>query len=197
MDTLGIRKGVAKGKRLRMGQIGSAILATVGLAGLVTIAVVAPNAFGIFAPFLKNKKKVRKQEFQRNIDTLVRQGIIERIVRPNGTVTLTLTKRGKWEFFLRHNSIDLGSKKKWDHKWRVIIFDIPNDKTSIRNEMRRAMKLFGFTMIQKSVWVYPYPCDDFVLLLKKYLGISSDVLYMVVEMIENDKELRKEFKLEV
>ena len=184
-----------KTKRLRIGQIGTVVLATVGFAGLLTIAVLAPNAFTIFAPFLKNKKQPRRQEFQRNIDALVRQGIMKRTTQRDGTATLTLTKRGKWEFFLRHNSIDLGSKKKWDYKWRIIVFDVPNDKTSIRNEMRRAMKLYGFVMIQKSVWAYPYPYDDFVILLKKYLGVTNDVLYMVVEMIENDKELRSEFKL--
>ncbi len=79
--------------------------------------------------------------------------------------------------------------------WRVIIFDVPQTKSKLRHELRRAVKLYGFKMIQQSVWVYPYACDDFVGILKKHLGLSHDVLYMKVAFIENDKQLRKEFEL--
>ncbi len=160
------------------------------------MVVVAPNAFAVFAPYLKKKKRSpRQQEFQRNLDALIRQGIIKKIVNSKGKISLELTKRGKWEFFLRHHSLEKNEGKKWDGKWRVVIFDVPNDKTAIRDEMRRAMKLFGFVMIQKSVWAYPYSCDSFVVLLRKYLGIRDDVVYMIVETIENDLELKRKFKL--
>jgi phenylacetic acid degradation operon negative regulatory protein len=90
----------------------------------------------------------------------------------------------------------LGSNKMvWDGIWRVVVFDVPNEKTKVRNELRRAMKLYGFKLLQRSVWVYPYKCNDFTALLKSHLGTSNDVLYMEVKYIENDRLLRKEFAL--
>ena len=49
--------------------------------------------------------------------------------------------------------------------------------------------------LQDSVWVYPYDCEDILTLLKTDLGVGKDVLYLIVEEMENDKYLREEFDL--
>jgi phenylacetic acid degradation operon negative regulatory protein len=119
---------------------------------------------------------------------------VKKTISPQGDIKLQLTRKGKWEAFLRFGSQD-ALKKEWDGTWRVVIFDVPKTKDKIRSELRRAMKLYGFVMLQQSVWVYPYACDDFVVLLKEHLDVSHDVLYMKVAYIENDQHLQKEFKL--
>jgi hypothetical protein len=182
-------------QKFRIGPVGEAVLLAVGAAGFLAVAIVAPNALQLFSPLLKKKKRSPKQEVGRNIESLLQKKLMKRVVDAQGNVSLTLTRRGQWEYTLRHTRLE-PKQKKWDKRWRVVVFDVPNTKGNVRSELRRGMKLFGFRMIQRSVWVYPYPCDDFIVILRSHLGVGSDVLYMTVDTIENDFELRREFKLQ-
>ena len=49
---------------------------------------------------------------------------------------------------------------KWDRKWRVVIFDIPQEMHNARNLFRSKLKTLGFATLQKSIYVFPYPCED-------------------------------------
>jgi DNA-binding transcriptional regulator PaaX len=185
---------VKKERRIKIGHIGNTILGLVAVAGAVGVLTLFPGvALGI-APFIKKKKYKQKQAIQKSLDSLIQNGLLKRSFDKDGCEKIELTKRGRWEALLRAPSVDTRSKK-WDSLWRVVVFDIPQDKQKERTELRRAMRLFGFRLLQKSVWVYPFPCDDFILILKERLGVSHDVLYMKVSYIENDKHLRKEFHI--
>lgn len=181
-------------KNPRIGPVGEIIIASVAVAGIVSLFALFPGMTSIVAPFIKKKKHPSKQVIQKGVDSLIRSGLLIRSINKNGSVQLQLTQKGKWEALLRCNSHDT-YQKKWDEIWRVVIFDIPQTKNKLRIELRRAMSLYGFKMLQQSVWVYPHPCDDFVEILKRHLDVSKDVLYMKVKYIENDKFLRKEFNL--
>lgn len=85
--------------------------------------------------------------------------------------------------------------KKWDRKWRVIIFDIPEKKRAIRTGIRKILIEAGFQRLQDSVWVYPYDCEDAIALMKINLKIENYLLYMIVDRIENDRYLRMDFDL--
>jgi hypothetical protein len=49
--------------------------------------------------------------------------------------------------------------------------------------------------MQDSVWIFPYDCEELVALLKADFKVGKDLLYMVVEKIENDHALRLHFNL--
>jgi DNA-binding transcriptional regulator PaaX len=86
--------------------------------------------------------------------------------------------------------------RSWDGKWRVIVFDISEKKRKLRDEIRGVFVRVGFKRLQDSVWVYPYDCEDFVALLKLHFFIGKDMLYMIVEKLENDRHLKEDFGLE-
>ena len=94
---------------------------------------------------------------------------------------------------------DAGARKpkRWDKRWRVVIFDIPERRRTIRVRLRRFMDEFGFVRLQDSVWVYPYDCEDLIALAKAKFRVGLDVLYMIVEQLENDKHLRGHFALPI
>jgi len=54
---------------------------------------------------------------------------------------------------------------------------------------------FGFLRVQYSVWVSPYDCEELIALVKAELRLGKDVLYVVVEQIENDGWIKKHFQL--
>ena len=85
--------------------------------------------------------------------------------------------------------------RKWDKKWRVIIFDIPEKKKGIREQTRKILIATGFRRLQDSVWVYPYDCEDVMGLMKIDLRIGKYLLYLIVDQIENDRFLRMDFGL--
>ena len=86
-------------------------------------------------------------------------------------------------------------EKKWDRKWRVIIFDIPEYRKTARNYITLLFRQAGLFRLQNSVWVYPYDCEEIITLLKTDLNIGKNLLYLIVEELENDKHLRKNFNL--
>ena len=96
---------------------------------------------------------------------------------------------------LELHDFKLKKQKRWDRKWRMLIFDIPEYRRVLRNKVRATLTAIGFVHLQHSVWVYPFPCEDFIALLKADFKIGKDLLYLIVDSIENDRELRKRFNL--
>ena len=82
-----------------------------------------------------------------------------------------------------------------DRKWRVVIFDIKEYRRKTRDKLRITLTSLGFIKLQNSVWVFPYECEDVMVMLKASYKIGNDVLYMTVDKIENDKWLKKKFLL--
>ncbi len=95
----------------------------------------------------------------------------------------------------RLSRIKIPVQKSWDKKWRLIMFDIPEEKKLARRAINGALKNIGCVTYQKSVFITPYPCIkeiDFVgncFLARPYIKIVT------AEIIEDTAKFRKHFKL--
>jgi DNA-binding transcriptional regulator PaaX len=110
---------------------------------------------------------------------------------------LRLTTKG--EQVLRRlelHNFKLRKPKRWDRKWRVLIFDIPERRKGLRQKVRNTLKTIGFLRLQNSVWAYPYDCEDLITLLKADFKIGKDLLYLIVDSLEYDRQLKERFGLE-
>ena len=85
--------------------------------------------------------------------------------------------------------------KRWDGKWRILIFDIPERRKILREKIRNTLHSVGFVRLQDSVWAYPYDCEDFVALLKADFRVGNDLLYMIVEELEGGRRLQEQFDI--
>jgi len=172
------------------------ILKTLLLGGLLSVAVLAPNALQAIT-FFTDKKARHNAVFaiRRRIRALQDSGHI-RFVTRDGKRFVTLTQRGKKEVE-KYLLGDLAIKKpkKWDKKWRIVSFDVKNTRTPLRNLLRHHLRRLGFVQYQKSIWVHPYECEDVVIMLKSYFKFGKEVMYIVAEHIENDVALKREFDL--
>lgn len=178
-------------KRTRRNQLREIILGTVQVAGLISVAVVAPNVIGAMAKVGLLPSPRQKDVVVRSCTRLIRQGYL---MRQDGR--LCLTRRG--EALLRQWELRAQARKKprkWDGKWRVLIFDIPERRKTLRSQIRRTLVEIGFVRLQDSVWVYPYDCEDFLMLLKADFRVGRELLYMIVDSLENDNHLRRSFGL--
>ena len=93
------------------------------------------------------------------------------------------------------DTMKLDRPKKWDKKWRVVIFDVPNKYGRTRDIFRKRLDQLGLRKIQKSVYVSPYPCFKEVEFLRELYGIPVTVQYLLVEQIEDDAFLKRQFNL--
>lgn len=57
--------------------------------------------------------------------------------------------------------------RKWDGKWRMVLFDIPEPKRMLRRELRGILKKHHFGCLQQSVWLSPHPIGSIHKLIRK------------------------------
>ncbi len=180
----------SKKKRSRQ-NINSIVLGTVASAGLLGLGLVAPNAIGAMAKLGLIPMRRQKEIINRARDRLVRQGLLKR-----EGMFLALTKKGEKVLkMLEAREFQTNRPKRWDSRWRVLIFDIPEYRKSLRDKIRNTLRMIGFVHLQHSVWVYPYDCEDLVALLKADFKVGKDMLYMIVEELEGDYKLKSHFDI--
>lgn len=175
-------------------KIQRAVLGVIAAAGILSVAMVAPNALQVLKLFGIDKKLKRNR--QRSI-SLSRERLLEAgYIKYQKDGYLSLTKKGedKLQDLEKRNYV-LKKPKIWDKKWRVLIFDIKEERRALRDKVRSTLVSVGFVRLQDSVWVFPYDCEDLITLMKVDFEIGNDLLYLIVERIENDFALRKTFGL--
>jgi len=183
-------------KKRQYTHIQQALLATVALSGVILIAATVPNLPVALAKIPSIKRAQKRYQYKTALGRLAAQGYVT-FEKRDGKSYARITEEGHKVFTFEREKMKLKSKKgkRWNKRWRVVIFDIPERRRRTRDHLRDVMQDAGFVRLQDSVWVFPYDCEDFVTLLKSELKIGAAVLYMVVEQIENDKHLKAHFSL--
>lgn len=73
---------------------------------------------------------------------------------------LYLTKKGRIKInCYKLEKIKLSLKTKWDGRWRLIIFDIPESIREVRDALRNKLREWNSYKIQNSVFVSPFSCE--------------------------------------
>ena len=93
------------------------------------------------------------------------------------------------------NKMKIKIPNKWDGLWRMVIFDIPEDRRKVRNAINFKLKDLGFVSLQKSVFVYPYECRNGIDFVGEFFYARKYIRYIEVRDIDNDKKLKKKFCL--
>jgi DNA-binding transcriptional regulator PaaX len=171
-----------------------ALLITVAVTGVIALSAISPNMFRLFKITGANARL--RYTTKRVLGRLKQKGEIE-FIEQNGKKFVQLTKRGEQALAVSTEKMRLIGTvpTRWDKRYRLVMFDISEKRKKTRDFLRREMIDVGFLRVQDSAWVYPYDCEEFVALLKADLHIGKEVVYAVVESIENDMWIRKHFKL--
>ena len=185
------RLGRGKGIETKRKNLKKAILSTIGLVGMLAIGLVAPNVIGAMAKLGIISNKREREYIGGSCRRLIKQGLLEERrgylrLTPDGSRLLRQ---------LEYADFKLIKPKRWDGKWRVLIFDIPEKNRLLRNKVRTTLISIGFIRLQDSVWVYPYDCEDLMSLLKADFRVGKDMLYMIIESMEDGELLQQQFGL--
>ena len=149
----------------------------------------------IFREFSKEWAKIDQQQLKRNIQALYRSKLIKVKENREGTVTFILTEQGQQKALTYRIGEMQIPKQKWDGKWRIVAFDIPEKSRTSRDALRNKLQDLGFYELQKSVLVYPYECKNEIEFLVEFWDIRKHVRYGILEIIDNELHLRNHFKL--
>lgn len=164
------------------------VLKVIGISGLVAASILSPNLAKAFLEISKEFKDVNKKDLGRIVKRLEKQRMID-FVEEKGLIRIKITEKGRvrlLEYEYENMSI---KRQKADGKWRLIIFDIPEQRKRDRDALRRKLLELGFIRLQDSVFASPFPCKDEIDFLANYLNISDFVTLAVVEKIERGEFL--------
>src|SRR3989338_8721813 len=182
-------------KMRRRRNIQNAVLAAVGLAGILAVIMIAPNIFQALPRLLGDKYKLGYRA-KTAAGQLAKKGLLRFVLR-NGVRCAELTEKGQTALALDKMKIanKLNRARRWDKRYRLVMFDIPQYRRATRDRLRNIMRECGFLRLQDSVWIYPYDCEELIALVKADIRIGKDVLYAVVESVENDAWIKRHFGL--
>ena len=138
-------------------------------------------------------RRQNKLKFSQEMYRLKKAGVVKEYFDGKERF-LELTLKGK-EKLKRQitNKLEVQKPKKWDKKWRVVIFDIPNSKKLARDIFREKLESIGFLKLQESVYVFPFECKPEINLLKNMYNLSQHVQYLLVDRIESERNLIEKF----
>lgn len=134
-----------------------------------------------------------KDRYYQSLRRLEKQGYIKRYLKgKKNLIRLTPLGNKKAHQYLFKN-LKIKIPKTWDQKWRLVIFDVPEEKKTLRDIIRQRLKNWDFYQLQKSVFVYPFDCQKEISALKYLYNLDSYLQFIVAESIETEIDLVNHF----
>lgn len=178
----------------KKGDLAKEILIAAGLGLAITAAVLLPGSAQMFLP-LSRKFKTKKYNFIKSLRILKRDRLVD--FREKGDICrIIITEKGKKKL-LEYNldNLDIKKPNRWDGIWRIVTFDIPENKRQARDALRNKLKELRFCQLHKSVFVHPYPCLDEIQFIEEVFQIGPYVNFIEARKIEGDDWLKSFFDL--
>ena len=143
----------------------------------------------LYDRFSKHKIWKNRKHITKAIYDLKRTGYI----KYKNIQNFIFTKKGERIIdFLRLERIALPEKIK-DKNWRVIIFDIPEEKRGARDLFRGKLNELECYQLQKSVYVTPYDCEKEIAEIASILGITGYVVVLITKSLGYKEGIVRQF----
>lgn len=165
------------------------------LGGLIGSVVIAPGmARALDAPLRKLWHGLDERDRERRLQQVIYK------MKENGYLAgqyehgLQITEKAK----RRIAKIDLDSlmakpQPHWDKLWRVIIYDIPEERKVARNALASRLRQYGCFQLQKSTWITPFPCRNDIVAITTQYNIANYVTYFEATHLDNAGPLLRRF----
>lgn len=179
-----------------IGPVGKKVLLLL-FGGLTLSLTRRPDAyFRVVKDIAKEWKKINKRSLSESIRKLYQSKIIDYRENKDGTVKLVLTEAGRKRALVYNlDKIEIKKPLRWDGLWRVVTFDIPEDKKKGRMALALKLKEIGFYPMQKSVFIHPYECKDEVDFIVEIFELAHYVRFLRVKDIDIGPDLKDRFHL--
>ncbi len=130
----------------------------------------------------------RKHQFNHLVWRTLKAGYIEKIEK-DGEIYLRITSQGTKKIQRDFPLLQLQNKP-WDHKWRIVMFDIKEIQKRKRDYLREKLRELGFGMLQESVFITPHDIIRDFLEFAESIGLRDSVDILEAAYISgNSREL--------
>jgi phenylacetic acid degradation operon negative regulatory protein len=92
--------------------------------------------------------------FSRQLQRLETQQLLERAPAGPGDRLRRLTQAGRLQALGGRDPVAQW-KRRWDGRWRLVLFDVPENRRVARDKLRDYLHHRGFGYLQNSVWISP------------------------------------------
>lgn len=175
-------------------EITKKILLILGMVGFIFILAAFPGLGYLFKGNLR-KKRFNKEALAQALRKLKKEGLVL-TKKEEGKTTFRLSKKGKKKFLnYKLEDLKINKPERWDGFWRIVAFDIPEEKKTARNALRRKLKELDFFKLQKSIFVYPYDCESEINLIREVFEIRPFVNLIIAKSIENEEKIKNYFQI--
>ncbi len=165
--------------------------------GLVLGLTRRPDSyFKIIKKISKEWRKINERALRSAIRKLYQSKLIDYKESNDGTVLMTLTSSGKKKIVqFDLDSMKIKKPRHWDHLWRLIIFDVPEEKRQGRRALVAKLKELGFCSVQKSVFIYPFECKNEIDFITEIFNLRPYVRLFIVKETDIELDLKNKFNL--
>ena len=159
----------------RKGELAVKILFVVSAGVAIPAVLVAPNLAKVVFPILRGfakKLESRPHAFRKSL-TYLKKNRLLKVEERGGKTTFVLTELGRKRIISgEFETLRISTPKRWDKKWRLVLFDVPEENKNARDALRRKLRELGFYKLQKSCFIYPFECRDEVDFITEFFNIS-------------------------
>ena len=156
-----------------------------------------PDAyFRIVRGIAKEWRKINERNLRTAIKNLHKSKLVDYKENTDGTVKIILTKVGRSRI-LKYDldKIEIKKPSHWDKLWRLVVFDIPEDKNLGRKALAAKLKELGFYPMQKSVFIHPYECKNEIDFITEMFELAPYVRFLRVKDVDIELDLKERFHL--
>jgi phenylacetic acid degradation operon negative regulatory protein len=97
--------------------------------------------------------------FLRQLQRLEKQQWLERQSGHSGDRLHRLSEAGRLRALGGRDPVARWGRR-WDGRWRLVLFDVPESRSVARNKLRHYLQNRGFGYLQNSVWITPDPVKE-------------------------------------
>ena len=144
------------------------------------------------------------QKTRGTISAMIKDQLIEKKSDQSDNHEYSLTFKGFTELCLEFPYFRY-LKEKWDKKWRILSYEIPEKKRDLRDKLRREVSGWGLGPWHRSFWLTPHPIIDSLKSLvsqqeeEKYLqAFEAEHVFgdreILIEKVWNKSQLDKKYR---
>jgi len=161
------------------------------LAFLEETANYLPAPFETPYSYIKRAGSLSPRGYYHAVYQLKKRGALQFLER-RGKRFVKLTRKGKMDLLL--SKAKIAAPRRWDGKWRMVLFDIPEVARSERDRLRTLLKANKFIQLQNSVYVSPFPLNQSAIEYLKEIKLLDYIRIARVDEFDQDKDLILKFK---